>query len=188
MKKIVSEMGVVPSATIANPAASAKLQREMLAKVWKFSARTERAACNIGSQLGVSPYGPLSLPMTALLSTESVGALANRYCDGVRSCTYWLSRIMEASDTKSRRWHRGWLMFYSAIYICLQPNKISKITTSNNLCSTMSLDVQPFASPRLLFQPSATHDARVEAFRRFVNRKHGLHLSAYPHLHYPAIS
>lgn len=43
------------------------------------------------------------------------------------------------------------------------------------------------ASPQLLFQPSAPQDTRVEAFRRFVNRKHGLHLSAYPHIDYPPV-
>ncbi|KAN0138379.1 acetoacetate-CoA ligase [Lactarius tabidus] len=45
----------------------------------------------------------------------------------------------------------------------------------------MSLDA--FASSRLLFQPSATHDSRPDALRRFINRKHGLHLKDYSELH-----
>jgi acetoacetyl-CoA synthetase len=40
-----------------------------------------------------------------------------------------------------------------------------------------------FASSRLLSQPSAPQDTRVEALRRFVNRKHGLHLKNYSELH-----
>ncbi|KAN0138377.1 acetoacetate-CoA ligase [Lactarius tabidus] len=45
----------------------------------------------------------------------------------------------------------------------------------------MSLDA--FASSRLLFQPSATHDSRPDALRHFINRKHGLHLKDYSELH-----
>ncbi|KAN0138374.1 acetoacetate-CoA ligase [Lactarius tabidus] len=45
----------------------------------------------------------------------------------------------------------------------------------------MSLDA--FASSRLLSQPSAPQDTRVEAFRRFVNRKHSLRLKDYLEFH-----
>ena len=41
----------------------------------------------------------------------------------------------------------------------------------------MSQDL--FASSRLLSKPTTTEDTKVEVLRRFVNRKHGLHLSSY---------
>jgi acetoacetyl-CoA synthetase len=41
----------------------------------------------------------------------------------------------------------------------------------------MSQDL--FSSSRLLSKPVTTQDTKVEALRRFINRKHGLHLSAY---------
>ena len=44
----------------------------------------------------------------------------------------------------------------------------------------MSQDL--FASSRLLSKPTTTEDTKVEVLRRFVNRKHGLHLSTYCHV------
>jgi acetoacetyl-CoA synthetase len=43
----------------------------------------------------------------------------------------------------------------------------------------MSQDL--FASSRLLSKPVATQNTKVEVLRRFINRKHGLTLSAYSH-------
>ncbi len=45
------------------------------------------------------------------------------------------------------------------------------------LVGVMALDT--FASSRLLSQHPAPHDARLEALRLLINRKHVLHLSAY---------
>ena len=41
-----------------------------------------------------------------------------------------------------------------------------------------------FASSRLLSKPAATQDAKVEVLRRFINLKHGLHLSTCCYVDY----
>jgi hypothetical protein len=57
------------------------------------------------------------------------------------------------------------------------------VTSASNIIPEFqsSLDHVPgsFLQFRLLSKPVTTQDTKVEVLRRFINRKHGLHLSAY---------
>src|SRR5712671_1520975 len=55
---------------------------------------------------------------------------------------------------------------------------LPSFSTPHSFTQSMTLDA--FANSRLLSEHPAPQNTRVEALRRLINRKHGLHLSGYP--------